>query len=323
MTSFEPVPAVGSGVDVADDIDAWISSAPVRALVDAFGGGTNLLVGDLCGRLVSLDKFSDRWDSRRGVERNLAAPLELTDEQAGLTLAAADALGLVDPRPPQRTEYDHVFALGGLVRACLVRPAYAAQLIRSGEVTTTAVTALGGHRPFGGDEVEIARSVGMLDVDEEYEALDHGTRQAFGLGSLATEIGEDSELPGGTWSVRTYTADDGLRIQVAAAPSTEPAVRRAHTADTYEWFARTLASLHPGQTLLAVTSAIYVPAQQAAALRMLALPFGVHVETVGVRPGSVAPTLAQTFTPSNYLQEIRSAIRGYRALHEAAAQLPG
>ena len=69
-----------------------------------------------------------------------------------------------------------------------------------------------------------------------------------------------------------------------------------------------------------MTIAIYVPAQQAAALRMLALPFDVRVETIGVVPGSVLPELAQTFTPSHYLQEIRSAIRGYRALHEAALE---
>jgi hypothetical protein len=102
------------------------------------------------------------------------------------------------------------------------------------------------------------------------------------------------------------------------APSSDPAARRADTADTYDWFAGTLARLEPGQSLLAVTTAIYVPAQHAAALRMLALPYGVRVETVGVVPGDVVPALAQSFTPSNYLQEVRSAIRAYRQLMDAA-----
>ncbi|WP_409328893.1 hypothetical protein [Trujillonella humicola] len=322
--TFEPVPAVGDDArgaqDIVAGIDTWTASEPLRALVAGFGGPADLFAGSLGDRLTALDGFSTRWDGRRGAERNLATPLELTDEQVALTDDAARALGLVDPRPPRRKEYDHVFALGGLVRACVVRPAHVARLIATGDVRTADVTALGGHRPFGGDEGDLARAVGLDGVDEEYEALDAGTRRAFGLGAPVAEDGERSDLPGGTWSVRTYEGAGGLRIRVAAAPSSEPERRRAHTADTYDWFARTLAAVEPGQTLLAVTTAIYVPAQQAAALRMLALPFDVQVETVGVVPGSVLPELAQTFTPSHHLQEIRSAIRGYRALHTAALE---
>ncbi|MGY1829078.1 hypothetical protein ACI8AA_01470 [Geodermatophilus sp. SYSU D01180] len=318
MTSFAPVPIVGSGPDLVGDIAAWSASPPLRGLVAAFGGGDECFDGDPAARLERLDEFSDRWDTRKGAERNLAAQLELTDEVEELVLAAARALGLVDPRPPRRDSYDHVFILGGLVRACLVRPVHAAQLIRSGTVRTPEVTALGGHRPFGGNEHDLARRAGVPDVAEEYEALDVGTRRAFDLQAPTAEEGEVSDLPGGTWSVRTYRTPTGLRIRVAAAPSSSPAERRANTPDTYEWFARRLARLEPGQRLLAITTAIYVPAQQAAALRMLALPFGVEVETVGVVPGDVVPELAQPFTATNYLQEIRSAIRNYRALLSAA-----
>lgn len=291
----------------------------MRSLVTAFGGGDELFEGDVNTRLERLDEFSERWDTRRGAERNLAAQLDLTDDQDELVLAAATALGLVDPRPPLRSDYDHVFVLGGLVRACVVRPAHAAGLIRSGAVRTSGVTALGGHRPFRGDEQELASKAGLPGVTEEYEALDAGIRRAFDLGAPTSEEGEASDLPGGTWSVRSYTDSTGLLVRVAAAPSSTPAQRRADTADTYQWFARNLAKLEPGQALLAVTTAIYVPAQQAAALRMLALPFGVEVETVGVTPGDVIPALAQTFTASNYLQEIRSAIRGYRGLLSSLA----
>lgn len=163
------------------------------------------------------------------------------------------------------------------------------------------VTALGGYRLFGGDEPDLARRAGVPDADEEYEALDAGTRRAFGLGDPIAEQGEKSDLPDGTWSIRTYDGLRGLKVNVAAAPSSAPADRRADTADTYAWFARHLANLEKGQSLLAVTAAIYVPAQQAAALRMLALQFGVEVETVGVVPGEVLPALAQSFGLSQYL----------------------
>lgn len=319
MTTFESVPAVGSGPHLIEDMVAWSGSEPMRALVNAFGGDSAVLNGDLGSRLERLDSFSERWDTRRGAERNLAAQLTLTPAQEDLVLAAARALGLVDATHPTRSSYDIVFVLGGLVRACVVRPGYAARLIRAGEVATAQVVALGGHRPFGGNEFELAARAGLPEVTEEYEALDAGTRLAFGLGTPDAEEGEVSALPGGTWSVRSYTDATGLAVRVAAAPSSVPAQRRADTADTYDWFARRLTQLQPGQSVLAVTTAIYVPAQQAAALRMLALPFGVDVETVGVVPGEVSPALAQSFTPSNYLQEIRSAIRSYRALYAAAS----
>jgi hypothetical protein len=293
-----------------------VGSEPLRELVAAFGGDAALFDGDLPDVLARLDAFSDRWDTRRGAERNLATSLNLTEGQEDLVFSAADALGLRSPAPPRRTSYDHVFALGGLVRACVMRPAYAAKLLQSGIITTPEVTALGGHRPFRGDEFALAAQAGLSDVTEEYEALDEGTRRAFGLGAPVESAGEQSDSVGGTWTVRTYEHPSGYRVRVAAAPSTEPDKRRANTPDTYQWFARTLARLQPEQRLLAVTTAIYVPAQHAAALRMLGLPFGVEIETVGVAPSTAGP-LTQTFTASNYLQEIRSTIQSYRALFDA------
>ena len=224
-----------------------------------------------------------------------------------------------NPAPPRRTAFDHVFVRGGLVRACVSRPAHAAGLLNDGAITTAEVTALGGHRPFAGDELALAAAAELPDVTEEYEALDAGTRRAFGLGAPVESTGEQSNSTGGTWTVRTYQHPSGYRVRVAAAPSSEPGTRRANTADTYQWFARTLARLEPGQRLLAVTTAIYVPAQHAAALRMLGLPFGVEIETVGITPSTAGP-LAQTFTTSNYLQEMRSTIQSYRALADAVVR---
>ena len=46
-----------------------------------------------------------------------------------------------------------------------------------------------------------------------------------------------------------------------------------------------VAHLQPGQRLLIVTTAIYVPFQHANALRMFSLPYGALIDTVGVEPG--------------------------------------
>ena len=322
---FEGVPLVGTGADPAVDIDGWLASAPLRALVDAFvqHDGDRALVrmlstgqGTSQERLALLDAFTDRWDTRRGLERNQAAELPLTAEQEELVLAAADALGMCGGARLRFDRYDHVLMLGGLIRACLVRTAYAAQLITSGQVTAGSVTALGGHRPFVGDEFELAAEAGAPWLTEEYEAMDFGTRRAFGLGEPESVEGEESSLPGGTWGVRRYRTAAGLPVRVVAAPSSDPDRRRANTPDSYEFFAKYLAALRAGERLLLVTTPIYVPAQHAAAVRMLKLPYGVEVDTVGNTPGAVSGPPAQRFSATKYLLEVRSTVRSLQQLAE-------
>lgn len=317
--SYERVPQVGSGADLAVDIDQWIGSPPIRDLVTGSGGDPDaVLTGDLPCKLGALSDFTERWDSRKGAERNQAEPLELDPDTEKLVVDAAVALGLRGGTSPALDRYDHVLMLGGLVRACVTRPAYVARMMREGTLTAGAVTALGGHRPFAGDEFDLARVVGLGDVADEFSALDAGTRRAFELDpGFVTEQGSP-EVGNAAWTIRTYgVGDHRTPVTVAAAPSSDPANRRAHTADTYQWFATTLAHLRPGDTVLCVTTQIYVPAQHASALRMLGLPYGVHVETVGMVPGDEIPGLTQTFTPSNYLQEIRSTVRNLRDLTNA------
>ncbi|WP_405476555.1 hypothetical protein [Streptomyces sp. NBC_00009] len=320
---FEQVPLVGTGASPADDVDTWLASAPVHALVEAFARTSddrNLLEalaaakGEPSDRLAALDTFTDRWDTRQGLERNQAAELPLTAEQQELVLAAATALSLRGGARLRFRRYDHVLVLGGLIRACLVRPAYAAHLISTGQIEAGAITALGGHRPFVGDEFQLAAEAGAPELDEEYEAMDFGTRRAFGLSEPERVEGEVSDLPGGTWGVRHYRTDRGVAVHVVAAPSSEPGVRRANTPDSYDFFARRLAELQPGQRLLMVTTPIYVPAQHAAAVRMLALPFGVEVDTVGNEPAAVPGAPAANFSATKYLLEVRSAVRAMRQL---------
>lgn len=325
-THFDQVPLVETGLDPAGDIDGWLASVPVHALVEAFSTteqdhelARDLAAekGDVGERLARLDAFTDRWDTRKGRERNQADELPMRAEQEELVLAAAEALGMCGGTRLRYDRYDHVLMLGGLIRACLVRTAYAAHLIESGRVSAGSVTALGGHRPFVGDEFELAAQAGAPELAEEYEAMDFGTRKAFRLGEPESVEGEESELPGGTWGVRHYRTADGMPVQVVAAPSSEPERRRADTPDSYDFFAKHVAALKPGQRLLLVTTAIYVPAQHAAAVRMLKLPFGVEVDTIGNDPGVVAGAPAQRFSATKYLLEVRSTVRSLARLAEA------
>jgi hypothetical protein len=325
-THFDQVPLVGTGLDPAADIDGWLASVPVRALVEVFAEdgrdhelARDLAVekGDVAERLARLDLFTDRWDTRRGLERNQATELPLSPERQELVLAAAEALGMCGGTRLRFDRYDHVLMLGGLIRACLVRTAYAAHLIHGGHVAAGSVTALGGYRPFMGDEFLLAAEAGAPELAEEYEAMDFGTRRAFGLGAPEAVEGQKSPLPGGTWGVRRYRTDEGVPVQVVAAPSSEPERRRADTPDSYAFFARYVAALQPGERLLLVTTPIYVPAQHAAAVRMLKLPYGVEVDTVGNEPGVIAGAPTQTFSATKYLLEVRSTVRSLGRLTDA------
>jgi hypothetical protein len=324
---LETVPPVPSErTQIAAAIAAWVRSPALAVLVEEFGGSVG--DGDLAETLDELERFSaERWDFRRGRERNLVVAPQFTTATERVVLAAARALGLeqgtaIGPLPKGRADhvvvaYDDVLILGGLVRACLARPLYAAREIAAGRIEAACVTALGGFREIAGDEVGLVERITGDEVSDELHAMDAGVRNAFGVTEPVRDEGESAEQVGASWRVREYVTAAGLPVRVVAAPSSEPGVRRANTPDAYAWFAMHLARLRPGQRILVVTTDIYVPYQHADAVRMLALPFGVTVETAGMQPGRVDQRLRQTFAPHNYLQEIRSAIRALRDLHAA------
>lgn len=307
---------IGASGDLWADIEAWLVSEPMSVLVKEFGGDAGELIsGDarLAERLVALDAFTEQWDTRRGRERNQAGELDLTAGQTERVIDAANALGLRGG-PPRHRRYDHMLMLGGLVRACVARPSYAAHLVRTGEITAGEVTTLGAHRPFAGNEFEQAEQLGWGKLTEEYEALDEGTRRAFELGEPEREEGERFEDVGSTWGVRHYRTADGLPVRVVAAPSSEPRTRRANTADSYKFFAEHVANLKPGERLLLLSTAIYVLPQHVAALRILALPYGVEVDTIGAKPTNRPRLPLSNYSATKYLLEVRSTVRALRSL---------
>lgn len=318
MKPFEPValPDIDPAqpeASVLRSFATWLDSEPLGHLIDAFGGA-DLTPGEpLEIRLAKLDDFSDRWDFRRGGERNAGIVVDIDPASEDAIFAAAAALGLVTPVAPRYGAYDHVLVLGGMVRACVLRPAMAAKLLSDG-ISASTVSALGAFRPLGGDEPEIAAQAGISGVQTEYQAMEAGMRQAFGLGAPDDDRGVEDPNPFLSWRVRTFHDQDQNPVAVVAAPTTDPS-RRANTPDTYAYWAGTLTKLSPGQRVLLVTTTIYVPYQHVGAIGMLGLPYGVEVDTVGVDTNDEQHgVLRQAFSAEKYLQELRSTIRAMRAL---------
>ena len=102
MNAFAQVPLPESptehGVERARfSIAAWVKSDALSALAEAFGGIPE--DGSLASRLAWLDNFSEqKWDYRKGQERNLAHSEDFDSATEDLILAAADALGLMTGR---------------------------------------------------------------------------------------------------------------------------------------------------------------------------------------------------------------------------------
>jgi hypothetical protein len=301
---------------ITADVRAWICSSPLRGLVRHFGG--DWPDGDLTELLRFLDDFSARhWDFRGGRERPDAREPDLDPATAALVLDAAAALGLIHPVPPARDAYAHLVVLGGLAHACVRRVAYAAHLLRAGLRVTGEVAVLGSFRPLSDWERRTLADAGLPPDETEVDVLDTAVRQVFGVTAPIEQDGVDAGHPHHSWSSRTYRPAGLPPVRVLAAPSREPDRRRAHTADTQRFWAGHV-RLAPGDETLMVTAPIYVPFQHCDALRTLAVPYGCAIETVGVDPtlADLAVLPEQTLTPGRYLQEIRSAIRSMRALHD-------
>jgi hypothetical protein len=290
-------------------VDAWAHDAALEELVAAFGG--RLPHGDAAERLSWLDDFSAvHWDFRAGLERNLARDAELTVAQSELVLALAEPLGLAGITVPRRSHYDTVLMTGGMIRAGIVKPRFAAELLGSGH-SFERVVFLGGFRPFAGDEIGLAAVLG-IHGDNEFDAMVAGMDAAFGPLDEPVVRGRDDANPNLSW--RQYDWDaSGVRLSVLAAPSSDPR-RRANSVDTYRFWAEQRRA-EAERSVLLVTTPIYVPYQGAAAVETFGLDHGLAVETVGT---SVAANdlgeHSQPFSPGHHLQELRSAIRGMRSL---------
>ena len=100
-------------------------------------------------------------------------------------------------------------------------------------------------------------------------------------------------------------------VTVLAAPSADRD-RRANTRDNYAVYA---SQVHNGESVLIVTSSIYLPYQFFVGLEALGLDRPGTVEAVGFPPEWMGGVLTGA---TNVLQELRSAFFGALALAKAA-----
>jgi len=311
-------PPVGSdrvGV-MKDRIARWYATPSLAELAAMFGGNVPADAG-----LNELSKwylaFSDAWDFRSRQKQAFDSKVgegarwllnsdELTDEQKGKALATATDLGLRGNELADRESFDYVWVLGGAKLSCLLRSRLAAQTVQSTKSKPKAIVLLGSTRPIGDAEKE-ATSTYAPNAETEFDLFVAAAQKEFGAADTFNEERyNDTESPNNSWTVRKYNAN-GNGLYVIAAPSSEPTKRRANSADTYEFFFDRFKAPE-GSSILLTTSQIYVPYQHLEAVRTIAIPHNVYLDTIGFIP-EWGGELQGMNEPSNYLQEIRSTIQ--------------
>lgn len=297
-------------------VDTWADALLATGIVDAFSPTAGASLARLKGAelFAQLDDFAGKfWDFRHGRERNLAVAPEFSSRQREAIAHAAAALGLDGTPPPMRARYDAVILTGGMVRAGIVKPRYLRELLDGGLEWREGVF-LGAFRAFAGDELALAAALGVAGNDE-FDAMVAGMRRAFDLGAPDRVEGSDeagsARRGASAWRAESWTMNDRT-LRVIAAPSSDPGHRRANTVDTYRFWASRADSIH---SVLVITTPVYVPYQAAGAIEVLGLEFGLSVETVAVSDtASDLGRNTQLFLPMHQVQELRSAVHGFRQL---------
>jgi hypothetical protein len=306
VTSLPTWPAGGIATpEMAEQIAGWASAPAFAALVEAFGGTPP--DGDIGARLGYLEDFSIVWDSRAGAERLDTRYVESDEQTRRLVAAAAAALGLTGYERPAADRYDHVLVLGGGPVTGRARARFAADLLDAG-VNGQTVSGLGSLRPLPvssaalGDGIEMTEGDGMLlAVQEAFPPL------------AEPEVRSGSTVNGHGWWVKSYPAAK-VDVRVLAAPPTRLG-QRANTADTMVGWAELVTAPGPGDRILVITTDLYVPFQHAEAIRTLGLAYRCGIETVGFSTRTFHGWPKGPSHTGELLQEIRSAIRSMRALH--------
>jgi hypothetical protein len=292
----------GHGAEaVRDFIGDWMEQPALRRIVEAEGG--RWPSGSLEQTVEALHDFSDRWDFRGGAERLEIDPAASHDHDENL-LADAAELGMTTADRPIADQYDHALVLGGTALASVYRLRRLYEL-RAGGLDIGRTAVLTALREIGEPELQIVR-----ERPEIAAVVDYSPRTEFDVMTRAVELFSESRAevehtPNENPNLASALARLG-DVLVLAAPSADPG-RRANSRDNYDAY---VGQIGPADSILVVTSSIYLPYQFFVALQALGWEQPRTVEAVGFPPAWMQGILTG---PQNVLQEIRSAFFGARS----------
>jgi hypothetical protein len=249
----------------------WIESPVLDALVRALGGPPGATIDDL------LAWTTQTFDTRAGGERRDAEPVSWSSEIVDALVQAAGPLGLLATAGPELPAYDGVLVLGGATTGNELRTALVKDLVDGG-LRIGEICGLAAHRAFSPSERDEVLVQG--GVDTEWKHLLRCLDAAFG--PLEAEGARAGGVGAQAWLDHRYRGAGGQALRLVVAPSASSS--RANTSDAVAFFLERHSD-DPPQTLLVVTSAIYVPYQFFAVAARLTAGGISHVEFVGTPTG--------------------------------------
>jgi hypothetical protein len=294
------VPEENGAEAVRNFVAGWINQPALRRIVEAEGG--RWPKGSIEEQIEDLHDFSARWDFRGGAER-LEIDRASRKDYADSLLTDAAKLGMTAADRPASDGYDHALVLGGTALASIYRLRSLYELREEG-LDIGQVAVLTALREVGESELQIVR-----ERPEIAPIVEQSPQTEFDVMVRATELFSRSSstverTPNPNPNLESAQAQIADAI-VLAAPSADPE-RRANSRDNYHVYENQIGS---ADSVLVVTSSIYLPYQFFIALQALGWEEPRVIEAVGFPPEWMQGILTG---PQNVLQEIRSALFGAR-----------
>lgn len=326
-------PAGGLGDErLRSELLTWISSNPVQDLADACGWRWPESTSPT-GFADALADLTDDWDFR-GDRRERGEITGGTLHVNGrvvpdeTVLQAAHSLGLVAAdHHPVSGGTGVTLVLGAAVRGIYNRSHHALRLLQ--DRPDEHLTVLTAARPLTAAEMGQAHD---LDLSRSGLPGRPITLEVDAVAAVLRRLRPDLDAPAITGTlpppVEAHDPDTARRrehsdriaaayltwpgITVVLAPSGDPDRRRTNTGDQLRFWAAH-AGPGPDTVVTAITTQIYVPYQQIAAVHAIGRSHRCGIRVIGVDADTSAiPT--KHFAARDYLQEVRSTILAARSL---------
>ena len=260
-------------------------------------------VFDLLG--TDRDRIGRDYNGRAGkdgqvLETQVIEPVKTLEPLREKLYPLLDELGFLHINRPLAERHSRVLVLAGALNACFTNTIAAAEWK---DPSTVSVDGLSCYRPI--NPKERASSIFTSQSDTEFGVTADAFSHVFGLaeGGFRDVFTSDRNLNGISCIREFAIQPDSCLYRVYAAPSSEPGLRRADTADSLEFYVEN-AGISPGESLLAVTSNRYCNRQFLQLAHYVVnndLPLDLDV--AGCFPDEQVASM-ERYDPFQYLQDL-------------------
>lgn len=274
-----------------EQMEAFLQSDALAEVFDLLNTDRDRIGRDYNGRV---------GESGRVLETQVIEPAKNLEPLRDKLYPLIDELGFLHINKPLAERHSRVLVLAGAFNACFTNTIAAAEWK---DPSTLSVDGLSCYRPV--NPKERASSTFAFPSDTEYGVMTDAFSNVFGLAeSGCQDVFTGDRNLNRISCIREFAArPDGCLHRVYAAPSSEPGLRRADTADTLGFYVEN-AGVSPGDSLLAVTSNRYCNRQfLQLAHYVIKNDLPVTLDVAGCFPDERVMSV-ERYVPFQYLQDL-------------------